>query len=57
VTFLSTPPDAGNASRSEHILASDQDRRDTAMRQLRAVKKARADNSAEVGLLFDCAAQ
>ena len=31
------------ANRSEHILASDQDRRDTAMRQLRVVKKASAD--------------
>jgi hypothetical protein len=31
------------ASRSEHILADDEARRDTAMRQLKAVKKASAD--------------
>jgi hypothetical protein len=31
------------ASRSEHILSDDQTRRDTAMRQLKAVKKASVD--------------
>ncbi len=31
------------ASRSEHILENDEARRDTAMRQLKAVKKASAD--------------
>ena len=31
------------ANRSEHILSDDQTRRDTAMRQLKAVKKASAD--------------
>jgi hypothetical protein len=33
------------ASRSEHILEDDEARRDTAMRQLKAVKKASADKA------------
>lgn len=35
------------ASRSEHILADDKARRDTAMQQLKAVKKASADKACD----------